>query len=113
MSYGYSVHGVFIFASEKACRGAVASAHELVEDEDTGFGKVATRAWKEWFRVDGAALNVAIETSGPGDWWFALEGLLEEVSDDAATGFVDARHERAPGLVTRYHAGGDEEELAS
>lgn|GEM_PF-2580577 len=109
MSYGYSVHGVFVFATSADCSGAVAGARALL-GEDTGFGAEAARSWESWFRPDGASLVVDVEVSGPGDWWFALEGLIEEISDDAAGGFVDARHESAPGLVTRYFAGGHEDE---
>ncbi|TNF37025.1 MAG: hypothetical protein EP329_04195 [Deltaproteobacteria bacterium] len=109
MSYDYSVHGVFVFATSDACAGAIRSARELLGD-DTGFGVLAARSWDAWFRPDGPSLVVDIELSGPGDWWVALEGLIEDVCDEAAEGFVDARHEAAPGLVTRYFAGGHEDE---
>jgi hypothetical protein len=53
---------------------------------------------------------VSIALSGPSDWWFSFEGLIETLAETAETGFVDGMLEGAEGK-TRYHAGGEEEEL--
>ena len=112
MAYDYSLIGALAYPSAAACRDALATARELLEHEETDFAEVVSAYWSTWFRAEGAMLHVSVVVSGPGDWWFALEGLIEELADDATAGFVDARHESAPGLVTRYGAGGDEDELS-
>jgi hypothetical protein len=66
--------------------------------------------WDTFFGVDGAALDVDIQMSGPADWWFAIETALAILTEDASDGFVDGRQEGAPGK-TRYLAGGEEQEL--
>lgn len=89
---------------------ALDQVRALLAEEDDDLRESLEDDWDGCFETNGTELRVALALSGPSEWWFALEAVMETLTADAEDGFIDAVMEGAPGK-TRYHAGGEEEEL--
>jgi hypothetical protein len=89
---------------------ALARAKALLEEDDEDLRELFADETDPFIRVSAETIKVTIELSGPSDWWFSLEGVIETLAETATSGFVDGDLEGAEGKV-RYHAGGEEEEL--
>jgi hypothetical protein len=109
MSSDMRFEGKLVYANRAAADEAVARARELLSEEDEDLRQIFAED-PSFMRMVDETITVSIALSGPSDWWFSFEGLVETLAETAETGFVDGVLEGAEGK-TRYHAGGEEEEL--
>jgi len=109
MSSGMRFEGKLGYEDRAAAGEAIARAKALLEEDDEDLRQLFADE-PSWIAAAGETVAVSIDFSGPSDWWFSLEGMVEALVETATTGFVDAELEGADGKV-RYHAGGEEEEL--
>jgi hypothetical protein len=109
MASDYAFAGMLEYADAASLKRAVRAARELLDEEDEGLADLVRGEWARWFRADGAKLHVAVDFSGSGDDWFALEAVVETLAGSARGGHVDGTHEEAG--RSRYHPGGESEDL--
>jgi hypothetical protein len=111
MSSEVQCTGRLEFESAMARERALEEVRAFLEDDDDDLRAILEESWDEAFAPDAdAALVVHIAFSGPSDWFFAIEGIVETLAEAAREGFLDLALEGAPGKA-RYHAGGEEEEI--
>lgn len=79
--------GTLVFDREESLAAAVADADEQVDGFDADLRRIL--AEEAAVVVDGLWARVEINLSGPSDWWFCLEGLVEAYADRAVRGRVD------------------------
>jgi hypothetical protein len=109
MSSEIQFQGRLSYGSKVALKEALEQVRALLAEEDEDLREIFEDQWDGFFGVDGPSLDVEIALSGPSDWWFAVETVVEILTEDAAGGFIEGKVEGAEG-TTRYAAGGDEEE---
>lgn len=103
MSTAYTFQGRLIFASPTDRATALAAVRALFADEDADLSAQVFEDWDALFRPDGPLdLQVEIDGSGPSDWWFAFEGAVELLCEQAVAGVVESTDE--DGGVDRYAA---------
>jgi hypothetical protein len=110
MSSEIHATGRFTYEDDTARQEAQSRAEEILSDEEETVREVVTDEWDTFFSTDGLTITVDMALSGPSDWLFTVEALVEAFAEDAVSGYVDVVVEGADGK-TRYHAGGDEEEI--
>lgn len=110
MSSNITFRGKLAYEEPDAIEEAMDQVRELLAEEDDDLRETLEEDWEGCFKTKGNQLHVELVLSGPSEWWFVLESVVETLTAAAADGFIDAAMEGASGK-TRYHAGGDEEEL--
>jgi hypothetical protein len=111
MSSEVECTGQLEFESASAREEVLKNVRAFIEDDDADLRAILEESWAATFAPRGdAGLAVRIAFSGPSDWFFSVEGIVETLAEAAADGFLDLTLEGVPGKA-RYHAGGREEEI--
>lgn len=94
MSADLRFQGHFTFPDEAARTAAEADLQELLDGEDPEL--IAILDADEALRFEGATAHVQVALSGPSDWFFALEAVVETLAQHASAGQVDAWLDEEP-----------------
>jgi len=112
MSADIRFHGKLEYEERSSLEETLEQVQELLEEEDDDLKELLEEEWDSYLVATGKKLEVDISFSGPSEWWFAIESLVETLVADAVDGHIDGVLEGAPGR-TRYFAGGEQDELDS